>query len=170
MKQHTVLEIVTNIVKTGRASGGSILDAHYQIYLFRDHIDPNLVYYVGKSGNAYNRFLDHIDEHCFFHSSVGRCLLKHAPETGKWYFEVYTLDDCKDIVLAHRATLSPDSQAFYERYGNRYDVDDAEEAFINHYRPCFNVAMNPNPTPLPERYQETSENKHIKKLESLYGL
>jgi hypothetical protein len=163
MKQHTVQEIITNLVKTDYASGGPILDAHYQIYLFRDYNEPNLVYYVGQSGNPYYRFQTHIGaDRLTLPSEVGRCLLKYAPETGKWYFEVYTLDDCRDIVLAHHAESSD--------YELVYGVDDAEEAFIKHYRPCFNTAMNPDPTPLPERYQEVYTNPYAAALADVWGI
>jgi len=116
------------------------------------------VFYVGQSHNTYNRLLAHLGLDGRSGPNVlGRLILDHAPRSDGWHFEEYTLEECRPFVLAYRVTLPEPMQAFYQSLGNHYDVDLAEEALMKLHRPCLNTAMNPNPPPLPERYQHRPE-------------
>src|SRR5712692_7337424 len=103
-------------------------------------------------------------------SAIGQLILENAPVSGTWLFEEYTLEECETFVTAYRATLSEHIQAFYQELGNPYNVDLAEDAMIKLYRPCLNTAMNPDPLPLPERYQHPPENPYSTKLTARFGI
>ena len=148
MKQQTIKEAISDESK--------FQEADYRLYLIRD---GETVFYIGQSQNTHNRLLSHLGLYGRSGpSSIGQFIREHVPQSNSWVFEQYTLKECEPFILAYRATnASGHMQAFYRTYGHRYNVDDAEEALIKHYRPCFNAAMNPDPMPLPKRYQPSND-------------
>ena len=92
--------------------------------------------------------------------------LKCAPQSDSWLFEQYTLDECRDLTLGYCGTIPWFWGANWRWRRERYIVNKAEEALIQHYRPCFNVDMNPNPTLPPERYQKLIARIGLKRYRS----
>lgn len=127
----------------------------YRLYIFRD---DETVFYVGQAENTQKRFLAHLGvDGRHEESKVGEFLRENAPDSGAWFFEQYTLEDCFPLV------------------GKQLGVDEAEEALIHLYRPSFNSAANPTPALLPGRYKSSyrdreAENRKADELAARYGI
>jgi hypothetical protein len=143
----------------------------YKIYLVRP--DDTVALYIGQSGNPASRMLDHLGIGTWGESSLsllGQCIHAHLPASGEWYFEEYTLEDCREITTAYRKDLDIYRQLPH-LLDNPFWPDQTEEAMIKHYRPCLNVACNPDPLPLPAHLEWRKPNDTLgSKLESLYGI
>jgi hypothetical protein len=109
------------------------------IYTLRD---KDLVLYVGRSDNSRSRLLDHIGD--IYEraniTNVGWLVRDNLPASLGWMIDLYTAGNwgCLDAPMA-------------------------ENRAIKELRPCLNVAMNPDPQPLPSRYrrEERLWRKHI---------
>lgn len=114
----------------------------FDLYLFRD---ADNVFYVGQSYCAFERVWEHIRSGPKGHSIIGRFILGNWPRSGHFTIRL----------------LSSQSPRFVE-LGNNLDL--AERELIKTYTPCFNVALNSQPVPLPEGY--APPNAPIKFLKS----
>ena len=108
----------------------------YHVYVIRE---GDTVFYVGQSKNTKTRLHGHLgyDER-FDQTPTGRFILKCAPQSDSWLFEQYTLDECRDLALGYCGTIPWFWGVNWRWLRERYIVDKAEEALIQHYRPCFN--------------------------------
>ena len=102
----------------------------FDLYLFRDE---HVVFYVGQSYVAFDRVWRHILDGFKGRSMVGRFILCNWPASMKFVIEL----------------LSSRSSAF-DPVDN--DLNLAEQLLIEQFSPCFNVALNSQPTPLPAKY------------------
>ncbi len=102
----------------------------FDLYLLRD---DEVVFYVGQSYLAYDRVWQHITDGYKARSLVGRFVLCNWPKSMNFTIELWS------------------SQA--DRFATvHHDLNAAERALIEQYAPCFNDALNQQPTPLPDRY------------------
>ncbi len=108
----------------------------YNLYLFRD---DQVTFYVGQSYCAFDRVWEHLKGGPKGHSTVGRFILVNWPRSGDFTIELMR---------------SPSER-----------LDDAEQALIEELHPCFNVALNGQPTVLPAGYLPM--NAPIKYLKNL---
>jgi hypothetical protein len=102
----------------------------FDLYLFRDEA---VAFYAGQSYQAFGRVWEHLLGGFKGHSSVGRFVWCNWPVSMKFTIEL----------------LSSQSMQFAS-IGN--DLNAAERALIQQWSPCFNVALNGQPTPLPPAY------------------
>ena len=102
----------------------------FDLYLFRDE---HVVFYVGQSYVAFDRVWRHILDGFKGRSMVGRFILCNWPASMKFVIEL----------------LSSRSSPF-DPVDNNLNL--AEQLLIEQFSPCFNVALNSQPTPLPARY------------------
>jgi hypothetical protein len=100
------------------------------LYLFRD---DSVVFYVGQSARAYRRVWDHLFGSKRGRSLAGRFILTNWPGSLRFTIELMSSQDDE-----------------FAPFGG--DLNAAERALIERHCPCFNEALNPNPTPLPTRY------------------
>ena len=101
------------------------------LYIIRD---DEVVFYVGQSQLAFSRVWEHLLGGFKGHSLVGRFVWSNWPTSVR-----FTID-----------LLSSQSEPF-KAVG--YNVDAAEQLLIRQRSPCFNVAHNKQPTPIPSRYR-----------------
>ena len=99
------------------------------VYALRD---GELVFYVGRTGHAVRRLSQHIGD-LYDRANVSRVgwlIRDNLPDSLLWSIDLYTYADwgCLNATLAERRA-------------------------IRTFRPCLNVAMNPEPSPLPRKYQ-----------------
>jgi hypothetical protein len=114
----------------------------FDLYLIRDE---QVVFYVGQSVCAFNRVWEHLKGGPHGHSIVGRFLLCNWPRSGRFTVELLR------------------SQG--PRFTDAGSLDAAERMLIEAYRPCFNVALNGLPFPLPEEFLPPNVPiKHLKNL------
>ncbi len=104
------------------------------LYLVRD---GDLVFYVGQSEAVLERLWKHILDGYKGRSAIGRFILCNWRASLDFTIEL----------------LSSQSSRFAGLDGS---LDAAEHALIEEYAPCFNRALNHQPTPLPERYTPTT--------------
>jgi hypothetical protein len=102
----------------------------HDLYLFRD---DEVVFYVGQSYHAFERVWEHLRGAFKGRSVVGRFVLCNWPRALKFTVE-----------------LMSSQSARFEALGN--DLDAAERYLIQQFSPCFNEALNDDPTPLPASY------------------
>jgi hypothetical protein len=100
------------------------------LYIIQDECT---VFYVGQSYQAFSRVWDHIRNGYKARSEVGLFILCNWPKSMNLQVEL----------------LSSRAQEFDEV---KNDLLRAEEMLIKRYRPCFNVAQNSDPNPIPEGY------------------
>jgi hypothetical protein len=100
------------------------------LYLFRAE---NTAFYVGQSQLAFARVWEHLLGGFHGHSIVGRFVWVNWPASMNFSIEL----------------LSSQSELFHALENN---LDAAERALIQRWRPCFNVSLNQEPTPLPKAY------------------
>jgi hypothetical protein len=101
------------------------------LYLFRD---AQVVFYAGQSHLAFVRVWEHFVQGYKARSVVGRFILANWPESMRFTIE-----------------LMSSSSSRFSPVGN--EINAAEFSLIEQYAPCFNEAMNSNPTPVPEHYR-----------------
>lgn len=113
----------------------------YCIYLIRD-ADTTL--YIGRAKDPIDRLTQHFGR-SKRHSgaAIGVFYQEHKDLSVCWIINIYTLEECEQI-------LKQDLR--------RGESPHAEHLFIQHFRPCLNEKSNPNPSPLPERYQRRKLN------------
>ncbi len=113
------------------------------LYLFRD---GELAFYAGQSERAFERAWQHIQDAYKGRSVIGRFLLCNWPLSMHFTLEFYS--------------------AAHEQFaGVEHELDAAEKRLIEQWKPCFNVAANPAPSPLPSRYQPPSARpQHLRRL------
>ena len=100
------------------------------LYLFRDE---TVTFYVGQSQLAFARVWDHLLNGFHGHSIVGRFVWVNWPASMKFTIEL----------------MSSQSTEFAD-VGN--DLNAAERKLIQRHAPCFNAALNSQPTPVPASY------------------
>lgn len=100
------------------------------LYLFRDE---EVVFYVGQSYLAFARVWEHLLGGFKGHSIVGRFVWCNWPTSMRFTIEL----------------LSSHSEPF-EVVG--HDLNASERWLIQRWSPCFNLAQNSQPTPVPTSY------------------
>jgi hypothetical protein len=119
------------------------------LYIFRD---DEVVFYVGQSERAYERAWNHVIDGYKGRSVIGRFLLCNWPLSLHIIVEFYSA-----------------RHALFAQVG--HSLDAAEKLLIEQGQPCFNVAANPTPTPLPTRYQPPSAPpQHLRRLATLKSI
>lgn len=107
---------------------------HFDLYLFRD---DQTVFYVGQSESAFNRVWEHFFDGFKGRSTIGRFILSNWPASMKFTIELHSSADARFAAVEH-------------------DRSRAEQLLIEQHTPCFNVALNQQPHPLPARYVPTT--------------
>ncbi len=147
----------------------------YYLYLVRD---GDTVFYVGQSVEPYERLSNHIGLALLYEGtgsdSLGSMIGDNYPDSLAWIFELYTLQDCEPFI-EHHAT-SREQAAFQkalrkieaetiDRFGLKCAMDDAEDALIEHFRPCLNRARVHFDSLIPMRYlkKQLERNRAIRR-------
>ena len=100
------------------------------LYLFRD---KDVVFYVGQSQMAFARVWEHLLSGFKGHSLVGRFVWCNWPSSMSFTIELFNSRS--------------------EPFGNvRNELNASERLLIQRWSPCFNIAQNNQPTPLPNSY------------------
>ena len=94
-----------------------------------------VVFYVGQSESAFNRVWQHFLDGFKGRSTIGRFILCNWPTSMNFTLEL----------------LSSRSEPFAW-----VDRDAAERRLIEQHTPCFNIALNQQPQPLPAKYAPTT--------------
>lgn len=102
----------------------------FDLYLFRD---DEVVFYVGQSYVAFDRVWRHILDGFKGRSAVGRFILCNWPASMKFIIELHSSGAARFAALDH-------------------DLNASERRLIETHAPCFNTALNRDPTPIPARY------------------
>jgi hypothetical protein len=102
----------------------------FDLYVFRDE---DVAFYVGQSQQAFARVWDHLLSGFKGHSIVGRFVWCNWPRSMSFTIEL----------------LSSRSEPFGP-LGN--ELNACERHLIQQWTPCFNAALNSQPTTLPESY------------------
>ena len=136
---------------------------HY-LYLIRD---GETVFYVGQSIDPITRLSDHLGTALKFpgtgSDSLGWMIGDNLPDSLGWIFELYTLADALTFIKEHAterrlASYQRMVQRLLAEEGDWGDLketkDMAEDAMIEHFRPCLNVARVHFESPIPMRYLE----------------
>jgi len=108
--------------------------AKLDLYLIRD---DRCAFYVGQSECAFMRVWEHIRGGFKGQSAVGRFILSNWPASMKFSVE---------LLSSHSEDFAPVD----------YDVNAAERMLIERWTPCFNIALNDQPSALPEQYLPTT--------------
>ena len=106
------------------------------LYIFRDEA---VVFYVGQSYLAFARVWEHLLSGFKGHSIMGRFVWVNWPKSMKFTIEL----------LSSQFTQ-------FNNVGN--DLNAAEQLLIQQGNPCFNVSLNPQPTPVPPMYLPPNAN------------
>lgn len=114
----------------------------FDLYLLRDE---SVAFYAGQSYCAFQRVWDHIQGGPHGHSIPGRFVLVNWPRSGGFTIELFSSGGPRFAAAGH-------------------DLAAAERLLIAETRPCFNVALNQQPAPLPPGY--LPPNAPIKHLHS----
>jgi hypothetical protein len=113
------------------------------LYLFRE---GEVAFYIGQSERAFERVWQHIQDGYKGRSTIGRFLLSNWPISR--YFTVELFSSNHDQFA-----------------GVEHNLDASEKQMIEQWKPCFNIAANRNPTPLPARYQPPNARpQHLRRL------
>lgn len=102
----------------------------HNLYVIRD---PQTVFYVGRSDVAFNRVWQHLQDGFKGRSKVGKFIKNNWPHSMNFTVEL----------------LHAGAELFN---GVNNDPAAAEALLIAQLSPCFNDALNANPTPLPANY------------------
>lgn len=100
------------------------------LYLFRDE---KVTFYVGQSHLAFARVWEHLLSGFKGHSMVGRFIWCNWPKSMNFTIEL----------------ISSQSEQFIDVQN---DLSASERLLIQKWSPCFNVALNNQPTPIPTSY------------------
>ncbi len=103
---------------------------YLDLYVFRDR---ELVFYAGQSQLAFDRVWQHLRDGFKGRSVVGRFILCNWPASLNFQIELTSSQAKRFVSVDH-------------------DLDLAERELIREMAPCFNDALNTQPTPLPKRY------------------
>lgn len=95
--------------------------------------DEKVVFYVGQSYLAFDRVWEHLRNGFKGRSVIGRFILCNWPASLRFVVE-----------------LMSSKSARFASVGN--DLAQAERLLIEQWAPCFNAALNAQPTPCPARY------------------
>ncbi len=136
---------------------------HY-LYLIRD---GETMFYVGQSIDPITRLSDHLGTALKFpgtgSDSLGWMIGDNLPDSLGWIFELYTLADALTFIKEHATERR---LASYQRIVQRRETEDerpydlteaknmAEDAMIEHFRPCLNTARVHFDSEIPMRYLE----------------
>jgi len=139
------------------------VEDHY-LYLIRD---GETVFYVGQSIDPITRLSDHLGTALKFpgtgSDSLGWMICDNLPDSLGWIFELYTLADALTFIEEHATERR---LASYRRIVQRRETEDerpydlteaknkAEDAMIEHFRPCLNTARVHFDSPVPMQYLE----------------
>jgi hypothetical protein len=111
------------------------------LYVFRDE---QVAFYVGQSSVAFDRVRTHLLDGYKGRSTIGRFVLCNWPYSMNFTIEL----------------LSCQADRFA---GVNFELNAAEQQLIQQMSPCFNIAKNVQPTPLPERYAPpTASPQHLR--------
>ena len=111
------------------------------LYVFRDE---QVAFYVGQSAVAFDRVRTHLLDGYKGRSTVGRFVLCNWPLSMSFTIQLLS---CQ---AARFASLD-------------YELNAAEQQLIQQLSPCFNIAKNVQPSPLPERYAPpTARPQHLR--------
>lgn len=105
---------------------------HYDLYLFSDD-ETGAAFYAGQSECAFGRVWEHIRGGPHGHSIIGRFVLCNWPRSARFTLSLLDSRAPRFAPLAN-------------------SLDAAERSLIEQYRPCFNVSLNAEPSPLPEGF------------------
>jgi hypothetical protein len=100
------------------------------LYVFRDE---EVVFYVGQSYLAFDRVWEHLRNGFKGRSVIGRFILCNWPTSLRFMIELMSSKSERFAVVEN-------------------DLDKAERYLIQQWAPCFNEALNTQPTPCPDRY------------------
>ncbi|MCB9112318.1 MAG: hypothetical protein H6634_13825 [Anaerolineales bacterium] len=100
------------------------------LYLFRDE---NVAFYIGQSHIAFARVWEHLLSGFKGHSIVGRFIWCNWPKSMNFTIEL----------------VSSQSEQFKSVEN---DLNASERLLIQHWKPCFNVSLNSEPTAVPDFY------------------
>jgi len=100
------------------------------LYLFRDE---DLVFYVGQSYGAFDRVWEHLRQGFRGRSVIGRFILCNWPKSLNYQINLMSSQSIPFAPVQH-------------------NLHAAEAELIQRWSPCFNQALNHQPTPLPDRY------------------
>jgi hypothetical protein len=131
--------------------------ARHNIYVVREN---DVIFYIGQSINPLSRLQEHLGQtwRSPSPSSIGLLILENADVSSEWAYDLYALEDCKNIVKMYRESLSNnDPVVFWKEVPHTSWVNECEHAMIWHFRPCLNIAANTKATPLPEKYRKEIE-------------
>lgn len=95
--------------------------------------DEQVAFYVGQSQCAFDRLWDHIRGGPKGHAMLGRFILANWPRSAAWQVTMLSSQGARFAGVGHSR-------------------DEAERLLITQLRPCLNVSLNHQPTPLPECY------------------
>jgi hypothetical protein len=104
--------------------------ADLDLYLFRDE---NVVFYVGQSYLAFARVWEHLINGFKGRSTVGRFVWCNWPTSMSFTVELFNSQSGE-----------------FDDVGN--ELSASERLLIQRWSPCFNIAQNIQPTPLPNSY------------------
>lgn len=116
------------------------------LYVFRDDA---VVFYVGQSGLAFARVWEHLRQGFRGRSLVGRFIWCNWPRSLNYHIDLISSRARRFAVIGQ-------------------DRNAAEADLIQQWSPCFNEALNRQPTPLPKRY--TAPNAPLRCSRSLRQL
>jgi hypothetical protein len=100
------------------------------LYLFRD---GDVVFYVGQSDLAFARVWEHLRQGFRGRSLMGRFIWCNWPRSLNYHIELLSSRARRFAPLSHNRNA-------------------AEAELIQHWSPCFNEALNRQPTLLPKHY------------------
>lgn len=100
------------------------------LYVLRDEA---VVFYVGQSALAFTRVWNHLRHGFRGRSLVGRFVWSNWPKSLNYQVELMSSRAEQFAMVA-------------------YDLNAAEAHLIRQWAPCFNEALNHQPTPLPPHY------------------
>ncbi len=100
------------------------------LYVFRDEA---VAFYVGQSYLAFDRVWDHLRNGFKGRSVIGRFIWSNWPASLRFTIELLSSQSERFAIVEN-------------------DLDQAERYLIQHLAPCFNAALNSQPTPCPDRY------------------
>jgi hypothetical protein len=114
---------------------GYAFDETHVIYIIRE---GDTVFYIGQSQEPLLRLEQHLTA-----GFIGQLMRDFWPLSAHWQVDLLTFADGAQIL----DTTGMDPKQSTDRMI-------VERALIQHYKPCCNIANNPTPSCLPERYRK----------------
>jgi hypothetical protein len=149
-KEHAMLRLTIE----DALKGTNDTTDHY-LYLYRA---GEMVLYIGRSTSPLERLLEHLGRGAYTRrtSPLGALILDHLPLSLTWLIELRTVAECEELVRHYR----PECYEWYHEQINKHLAREAsevaEDALIEHFRPCLNIMGNRQGQELPEQYRRTS--------------